>query len=122
MTMTTVLFAIGLLVGIWLLAGFAWGAISSRSGTRQKQERAQAIILLAQLPEGSHDLLVKVGALIGSRDLVSVARGSARALAEQNEISETMNHLERDPGRSTATRGTRRSADLAPWVRRTRSG
>jgi len=58
--MTTVLFATGLLVGIWLLAGFAWGAISSRSGTRQKQERAQAIILLAQLPEGSHDLLVKV--------------------------------------------------------------
>jgi len=58
--MITVLIVVGVLVGIWLVAGFAWGAISSLSGTSQKQERAQAIILLAQLPEGSRDLLVKV--------------------------------------------------------------
>ena len=111
--MKTVLIVVVVIVVGWLVMGFLWAAVPSMLGRTQRRERAEAVVLLSQMPADGLALLIGVFAAFKLGQVEEANREVATHQLEARDLLEALARPRRS-GSSAGAFGNR--LDLRVWT------
>ena len=116
--MRTALIAFGILVVVWVIAGFLWGAIQMISPGARRRQRAQRQLLLAQIPKGAFGVLLSVFSAYRLQNMKQANHWAESRPAETSTLLAVLKQP-RDPTTSAGNAGDR--LDIGVWTTELRS-